>query len=399
MPFITDTNLNKFAIDTSAYPNTTDMIVGFMEGKRVLVTYYRQLRQGGNNLRTNISDYPTSRNVLDNEYQKIINLEITMRKGFDFEANPELAVIDVSGEAMFYPNMNPSNGDVFTMGVGDGRIGVFQISSVAPMSWRSQSVYAVKFTLQSFAGPEDIDPIEGSVTLRSVFSKENYLGNTAALLSEVTYINLEKIKTFRSNILKFYHQSFFNRELCSYLRPDGLYDPHVVKFLSEKLSMQDIPVRPKLLTGGMEREYKNTIFGRLADRFNNTLYGIASRYRILPYKQTRMGVYNNELSGYALISPEIELTEEDFYIFTEAFYTRTVADMTEEEKRFYTAVTERNAGDLDTLITDYLDPVFALEPIDQFYKIPLYVHLIDMALQSQYREIDAPSMNYASTGG
>ena len=138
MPFITDTNLNKFAIDTSAYPNTTDMIVGFMEGKRVLVTYYRQLRQGGNNLRTNISDYPTSRNVLDNEYQKILNLEITMRKGFDFEANPELAVIDVSGEAMFYPNMNPNNGDVFTMGTGDGRIGVFQVSSVVPMSWRAK---------------------------------------------------------------------------------------------------------------------------------------------------------------------------------------------------------------------------------------------------------------------
>jgi len=73
--------------------------------------------------------------------------------------------------------------------------------------------------------------------------------------------------------------------------------------------------------------------------------------------------------------------------------------MTDEESVFYTAVKDRKPPELSVLITDYLETVFNLEPDDQFYKIPLYVHLIDMALQSQYREIDAPSMNYASTGG
>jgi len=189
MPFVSDVNLNKFAIDSTTYPNTAKMILGFIKGKRILVTYYRGLKQGSGNIRTNTADYPTARNVLDNEYSKILNLEITLPKELDFEANPELASIDVSGEAMLYPNMNPSNGDVFTMGLGDGRIGVFQVSSVQPMSWRSDTIFAIKFTLQSFMGPEDIDPIEGSVVETFVFQKENYLGNTVSLLKESTYFN------------------------------------------------------------------------------------------------------------------------------------------------------------------------------------------------------------------
>lgn len=399
MPFVSDVNLNKFAIDTTAYPNTTKMIVGFIKGKRVLVTYYRGLKQGGMDMRNNIADYPTSRNVLDNEYSKIINLEITLPKELDFEANPELASVDVSGEAVLYPNMNPSNGDIFTMGLGDGRIGVFQISQVSPMSWRSDTVYAVKFTLQSFAQPGDILPIEGSVTETFVFSKENYLGNTAALLKEQTYLQLESIKAFRSNILKFYHSNFFNSELCSYIRPDGVYDPHVVKFIAGKISLSDIPVRPKLLTGSMDKLYGETIFGRLQDRYNNTLNRLAAQYKILPYKNTRMSVYVTELSGYSIASPEIGLEDYTDYVFSSNFYTGNLVGMSAVEVVFYNAITQRKVGDLASLITNILNPVFALTPDDQFYRIPLYVHLIDIALQYHYREIDAPSMNYASTGG
>jgi hypothetical protein len=62
------------------------------------------------------------------------------------------------------------------------------------------------------------------------------------------------------------------------------------------------------------------------------------------------------------------------------------------------AIMERTCGSLPTLITEYLDLVTTLPPLDQYYKIPIYIHFIDMALQSKYREIDAPDMAYASMG-
>lgn len=398
MPFVTDTNLNKYAIDTGAYPNTTKMLVGFIKGKRVVVTYYRRLREGGSNLRTNIADYATTRNIIDTEFQKILNLEITLPKGLDFEADPTKASIGVTGEAMFYPNMNPSVGDIFSMGVGDGRVGVFQIASVTPMSWRTDRIYTVTFVLQSFLDSSDSDPIEGAVTITSVFSKENYLGGTAALLSEQTYLQLLKIREVRGNLCKYYHQSFFDTELCSYVRPDGLYDPCAVQFIINKITMDDLHARAKLLTGNNPKLYKVSLWSRLEDRFNTTLYGIAAQARVAPYNQTRMGVFVTELFGRQVVTPEKDLTDYDPYIFSDKFYAGTIADMNALELRMYNAITQRTAGDLGTFISDFLDTVYSLPMDEQYYKIPLYIHLIDMALQSQYREIDAPSMSYGSTG-
>lgn len=399
MPFITDTNLNKLAIDPKAYPNTNKMLVGFIQGKRINVTYYRLMRQGGINMRSNIADSPTHRNVLNTEYQKILNLEITLPKGFEFTADPERADIDVHGEAMFYPNMNPNVADQFTCGIGDGRIGIFQVTRVSAASWRSDRIYLVNFSLQGFLDDETSAPLEAAVTLTSVFSKENYLGGTAALLSETTYLHIQTLRARRSSLSKLYYQLFFDKELCSYVRPDGIYDPSAVQFAANKISMDDVHYRPKVLTGSDPKIYKQTIWARLEDRHNTNLYGLASQAVLKGYTQTRMGVFVTELHGRSIMTPEKNLTDREPYVFSGAFYAGTIADMTDFEKVIYAAVTTRKVGDLGVLLTEYIDTVYTLPEDDLYYRIPLYIHLIDMAFQSEFREIDAPSMNYASTGG
>jgi hypothetical protein len=394
MPFIEDSNLNKFAIDTSQYPVTTKSILGFMKGKRVSVTYYRLLNGEGHN-RTNVSDLPTQRNVLRTEYQKIINLEITLQKGFEFTANPTQANVSLKGQAVFYPNMNPSIGDIFMMGTGDGRVGLCRVSAVQPMSWRTDTIYMVEFLVQEFVDPTVQDPIEGSVTLTMVFDKQNYLGETAALLSEQTYLQLRQIEALRRTLCKTYHQTFFDPSLGSYVHPDGYYDPWVVTFLCGKITLSDVSVRPKNLLGVQDRLYQKTLWARLEDRDNPSLYGISAHYGLDFYKQDRMGVFVTELYGRSLVMPSDD-PDDTPYLYSSSFYNSTPITMTAEETLVYTAVTQKTMGDLTQFITVYLTPVFSLALKDQFYKIPLYIHLIDMALQNQYREIDAPSMNYAT---
>lgn len=398
MAYVTDPNLNKFAIDTISYPNAAKLMLGLMKGKRVNVTYYRLMRQGGSNNRTNIADYVTTRNVIDTEYQKIINLEITLPKGLDFEANPDRASIGVTGEAMFYPNMNPNVGDIFSMGVGDGRVGVFQVSATQPMSWRQDRVYTVKFVMQSFMDSSDADPIEGSVTLTHVFSKENYLGGTAALLSEQSYLQLNQLKAQRGVLLRYYHDTFFDPELCSYVRPDGVYDPYAVKFMCSKITMEELHIRPKQLCGGELHDYTRTVWGRLEDRYNASTIGLHPTYTLARSRQNRMGVFNSELFGRSVVVPG-DATDGDPYLFTHAFYTGTENAMTPIELRVRRMIMLRTAGDLTSLLADFLSPVYTLSADDQYYRIPVYLHLIDLSLQTEYREIDAPGMNYTSTSG
>ena len=398
MPFVSDSALNKFAIDTTQYVNTTKQLLGFAKGKRVLVTYYRLLNRESVNNRTNVADLATARNVIDTEYQKILNLEITLPKEFEFQANNSQANMSIAGEAMMYPNMNPSIGDIFTLGTGDGRVGMCRISQVTPMSWRQDRIYTVAFIVQEFLDNGSQNPIEGSVTLTSVFSKANYLAGTAALLSEQTYIQLNQIRAARTNLCRLYHQTFFDPDIQSYVRPYTIYDPWAVQFMTGKLSMNDLPIRPKNLLGQMPQLYGKTLWSRLEDRYNTSLYNVSPFYDLQPYRERRMGVFTTELFGRTIVYPSDDVDTGTYYLYSANFWSGNTAQMTAEELLIYEAITLRDCGDLGTLIGTYLEPVISLSTDDQYYKIPLYIHLIDMALQSKYREIDAPSMSYATNG-
>lgn len=396
VPFITNTQLNRYALDTTTYANTNKQLVGFIKGKRVNVTYYRLLNREGSNNRTNIADTPSSRHVLDTEYMKILNLEITLPKEFDFQVNNAQASMSIKGTAMFYPNMNPNIGDLFLMEVGDGRYGVCRISLVTPMSWRTDRIYTVEFIVHEFATHENHDPTEGSVTITTVFSKENYLGGTAALLSETTFLQLQKIREARTNLCRYYHTAFFDRNLRSYVRPDGIYDPCVVKFMSNKVTMDDLQIRPKNLLGQIADVYQYSLWARLEDRFNASLYNVSPYFALSQYNQTRMGMFVTELYGRTILQPSDTEVDNQTYLYTKAFYDGNATTMTGEELMVYKAITTRKAPDLSVLITEYIDSLVSLDRDAQFYKIPLYIHLIDMALLPQYREIDAPPMNIPS---
>ena len=398
MPYIGDSDHNKFAINTQAYPNTTKLLVGFMKGKRTLVTYYRLLGKGGGSIRTNNADYPATRNVLFNEYQKIINLEITLPAGFTFEPDPSTASVSITGEAKMYPGMNPSVGDIFTTAMGDGQIGVFQVTMVTPGTWRNDRIYIFRFSLQSFADNSDIDPIEGSVTLVSVFRKENYLGSTGALLSEQTYLDLEKIKAMRRNLLRFYHRTFLCSELNSYRRPDGVYDAYCIQFVANKMRLSDLYFRPKNLLGQRQDEYNGTLWGRLDDRYNTNLHGVYPAYTTRTHRRTALSVTANELLGCSVVVLQDDMETYQPYVLSRAFYNGDAEEMDAFEILVTEAIQQRTCGSLAALISEYLEPAYSLTKDEMYYKIPIYIHFIDMALQSQYREIDAPDMAYQSQG-
>lgn len=397
-PFITNSAFNKYGLDTTEYPDISRDLVGFMRGKRVEVDYYRLLNREDGDNRTTVADLPTARNVLDSEYQKIRKLEITLPKSFEFTADNTKANMAIKGTALFYPGMNPNLGDLFTLPTGDGRVGICRVSSVTPMSWRDNRVYTIEFMVHEFATSANHDPTAGAVKLVSVFDKANYLGGTYSLLSETTYLNLQNIRKIRSAMCKLFHTQFFNSDVNSYLRPDGIYDPCLVKFMSHKISLSVVKVRPKNLLGQIATIYGRSLWATLESDLNNGLYLVYPKQSVDRYNQTTMGVFVTELAGRGIIFPRSVEDGQTYYLYSEAFYKGAVDTMTPEEKMVYNAIVEGNPPDLSVFIPVYLDTVRTLSPMDQFYKIPVYIHLIDMALLPQYREVDAPSMSLAAEG-
>jgi len=392
---VTDSELNKYAIDVDTYANPTNELIGFIKGHRVPVTYYQLLNQGGSNMRQNVADYPTTRNVLDTEYRRIANYEMTFPKGFDIATDTAKASLGVTGEAMLYPGMNPSIGDIFTCGLGDGRIGVFQVSSVSTQSFRADRVWTIDFTLQSFADSSDIDPISGSVTEKLVFEKTNYFGSTKSLLSETTYLSRQKMKTLREILIVNYFDQFYDEDVGTIMRSDGVYDETVATFITGKTSVAEIHIRPKLFRTLDPKIYNRTIYGRFINRYNTSLSNLFTTSTDTYYYQTDMGVFVTELVQRKFVQPN-QVVGGYPYVMSAAFYVNDTANMSAWDTFIMYALTNRKIGDLDSFITTYLETVDTLSPSDQFYRVPLYIHCIDIGLQSTYREIDAPGIGLSS---
>ena len=397
MPYVGNSVLNELAIDTTQYPKATADVLGLMKGKRINVTYYRTIKTGGSNIRTNIADYPNVINILNTEYDKILNMEITLTKGFEFTANPENSSASITGTAFMYPNSNPSIGDIFTTSTGDGRIGIFRISKIEIASWRNDRPFLVNFAIQSFADPSDIQTLDAMATRELVFDKANFLGGTAALITQSTYLQLQKVKVLRSNLFEYYHSLFYDRAAMTYFRDDGIYDPLVTLFMSNKWTMDDNLERPKNLLGRLMEDYKKSIWYRIEDRYNPTLYGLYTKYLINPYSLTKMSAFNTELVNKYWISLNSSDDNPEYYVFSADFYNGSINAMSDYEKAVFGVITTRLEPDLATLIGTYLETVYTLSPSDAYYRIPIYIHMCDMAMDNRTLRIDSTSMNYAST--
>jgi hypothetical protein len=162
--------------------------------------------------------------------------------------------------------------------------------------------------------------------------------------------------------------------------------------------MDEIPIRAKNLLGKFPKIYNQTIWSRLEDRYNITLNGVSPNYTISSYRENNMGSFVTELFGHDLVSPQPSTEAGAPYIFSSNFWTNNTSAMTSFETLVHTAITQRQVGDLSTLISVYLTQVSTLSPMNQYYYVPFYIHFIDIALHTQYRQIDAPSMGLSPNG-
>ncbi len=391
LPFIQNPALQRMAFDQSQYPETLKAIQGYMEGHRLSVMYFQSINKQGNDIRTNIVDSPNERSVIHNAYRRINNFEITLKDPWTFDYDPETAQASITGIAYIYPGMNPRIGDVFLTSAGDNKMAIFKVSSVAPLSWRSQKAYQIGYYFSTYPSATDIQVLEGSVVQNVYFDKANYLGSVTSLLVEDKYQDLHSMRAFRDILARYYFKTFYSEVLGSFFRPDnGVYDPYLVKYMSSMCGFDIVKRRPRQLYATVDQTYDFTIWSRLCDRYNPCLGDLYPAYQVAFYYGHSMDVGLTTLANHnyltvcnpANVDPLVDPVIPTPYVFSSAFYDSDLFGMTPFEQIVYGAVTTRNLTDTQTLINTYLKTYLSQPKLIQFYFIPVYLQLIDIAITS-----------------
>lgn len=435
-PYIKDTFVNKTAFNPQTYAEEFGMLQRYASGSRIQVTYFLISTPTGGLQRSDAIDQSNSRSALRTSYTQINNFEIVMQGGFKTVFDEVSKETKLTGEALLYPGMLPRMGDEFVTSIGDSSFGIFRITKVERLTYRQGSNHKITFFLNRYASEENISVLRQSVTKECWFDKETYLGDATTLLEADSYRYLKTMRQMRGILIRFYYSTFYDKSMTSIMSPQGTYDPYLVNYLNSKISITESTNRPTQLYPGIQN-YDSSLWSRLTDITNRRLTNIQSSFNLVQYRVTRWdvsitalvnrmmisldnpqkqairtqqiaeaeaqasitgSVWNMPMNGgggngfmpgdwYSPPQPNLYVSTTPGYIFTMNFYNGNKAAMTPFEFLVYAVIYERRVNDIGDFINTYLNTYTELTLDEKYYFIPLYIWLIDVALDN----ISAPS--------
>jgi len=174
-------------------------------------------------------------------------------KGFELKVTQDLQSTQandtkdqtLSGSANVYGVLIPKEGDLFLADIGDGREGLFHVTSTTRMSHYMSAVYQIEYTMIKFSSAQTREDLVRKTVETVVFHK-NFLdsGNTPLLSEEHTQL-VNNMAEHYGRLITLYFHDFFSRDRKTLLVPNQprvTYDPFLVRYVKTILTTDDHPL-------------------------------------------------------------------------------------------------------------------------------------------------------------
>lgn len=240
IPKIQSTPAKSVVVDTQYTPRST--LGAYVEGAVYTVDYYSQ------NLSADMATYglDPSKSSVYQQYKKIKRLEIRLTEPLSGTQDAQDKSFTIRGAGHIHTGVIPNEGDSFVADVGDGREGVFQVNSSEKRSIFADSVYLVEFQLMFFssAAPERREDLENKVAATYHYIRDYARWGKNPIVADTRYKCLMDLRELYTDMVRHYFDWFFSKEKGTILlpgQPQTTYDPFIPQVLRQVLSVQEIP--------------------------------------------------------------------------------------------------------------------------------------------------------------
>lgn len=256
---VEDTFINRTAINKATYPDIYGTLLSFTEGIPTIVEYFRK-REAFINRQTIDTSFSGERSAVQFSFDLIHNFEIRLKEQVEIDIDPEAAEVTINGTAIIYPGFKPNVGDVFFLKLLDNRIGAFIVNTTKPLSIAHGTHYQIEFHFDTFINQDYVNKIKASVSNEYYFDKQKFFSDENALLTSVSYEQLQSLLQYRKSLISNIMNTFYNRAEKTIVVPANMYDMYLVEYLLNKIGVNDT----------------NRSFGHFPnpfiDRFSNTIW-------------------------------------------------------------------------------------------------------------------------------
>lgn len=244
---IEDTFTTRHSVNPVSYPEEFHMLMAYPQGTPIFVTYFFQNLPDEDH-ESAMSDLSLVEHHGHKDLTEVRKLEIRLLSPIEKNFVEEDNSWDMTLEAIMYPGKDPHMGDIFLVDTGNNKFIQFQVNNVTPTTYRQGSYFRITAHAFSFASDESIDELRNCVTDVYYFDKDKYFADgRITTLTHTSYFNLRKLEKYRKELIEVYMNKFYREDFESVAYFDNTYDPYLVEYLKNKISLDDYPRRPEQL--------------------------------------------------------------------------------------------------------------------------------------------------------
>lgn len=225
-------------VDTRYVPSSA--LLTHIEGAAWAVDYFSQKLDVDNA----VAGQRVNSSGIYQQYVMIKGMELKVISPLVQTQDDENKGFTVVGTANVYPFLKPNVGDMFRANIGDGRLGIFQVTRSEMKSIYKESCFEIEYQLNDYDTKERWQDLLSKVVETVVFIGNFLQHGQNPLLHEEEYDLFAKLSERVEVITKDYFKSFFSNEFKIIMMPGQgkrIYDPFLQEMLVRSFTTWDAP--------------------------------------------------------------------------------------------------------------------------------------------------------------
>lgn len=276
---------------------TSNSISTYQEGRPWTVDYYKHRLGRQDELKAFSVDIP----VAYQSYKEIRGFELRVTQDLTWEQNTNSKDMIGRGAANVYGIMIPNEQEIFRADAGDGREGLFSVTSSNRKSIQHGAVHEIEYVMLCYVDQAIADNLK-TKALEIVYFSKDYMrrGLNPFLRPEDMEIR-SKLAQHYDRLIGVYFHDFFSNELSTLLVPGQplvTYDPFLPRFLLQILQVEDHANlrRMKCLNvSSAQASYDFTIWHVLEELDSALLTQAADRVGVITKNWFRNNKFSNSI--------------------------------------------------------------------------------------------------------
>lgn len=179
------------------------------------------------------------------QYNLIKGMELKVTSPLQPSQVSDTKDMTLKGTANVYGVLTPTEGCVFLADIGDGREGMFAVTSTNRLSHYQSTIHEIEYQLIRFSDAKLRDELMRKVQKTEVFHKDFLDTGNSPLLSEEKTGFVNNMKEHYARLISLYFHDFYSRDYKTLLVPNQrevTYDPFLLKYVKTILSNDDHPI-------------------------------------------------------------------------------------------------------------------------------------------------------------